>query len=262
MTIASFSASDAEILKMNFYNLKLNSFLAALPAQEFDRVALRLELVSLNHGEILYSPGMPMQYLYFPIDCIVSLLHEKEGGSHEEIAITGKEGVVGVDLMLAGISAFNLAIVGATGSAYRLRYDTLFRDFPFDSPLQILLLRYTQVVITQMMYTGMCKRRHSLEQQICRWLLSSMDRMPSMQLKSTHKLMAEIMGTDIESVSEVMSKLEDMGLVYCQHKMLKITDRNKLEAMACNCYRRIKQDSETWLAYKIQTPHQPSVLTH
>jgi CRP-like cAMP-binding protein len=255
-------ASDAEISKMNFYNLKLNNFLAALPAHEFERVASRLELVSLDHGEVLYSPGMPMQYLYFPIDCIVSLLHEKEDGNYEEIAITGKEGVVGVDLMLAGISAFNLAVVGATGCAYRLRYDTLFRDFPYNSPLQILLLRYTQVVIRQMMYTGMCKRRHSLEQQMCRWLLSSLDRLPSMQLKSTHKLMAEIMGADIESVSEVTHKLEDMGLVYCQHKMLSITDRSKLEALACNCYRRIKQESESWVAHKTQPIHRPSAMTH
>ena len=238
---------------MNCDNFTKNNFLAALPADEFERLRPNLEAVSLQFGEVLYKPGMPIQYLYFPVDCVVCLLHEKENGSNEEIAITGNEGVVGLDLMMAGISSFNLAIVGTTGTAYRLKCETVIRDFSFNSPLKILLLRYTQVIIAQMMHTGMCKRRHSLEQQLCRWIVSSLDRMPSIQLLSSQKLIAEIMGADTESVNEVTQKLQRLGLIYCQNKMFSIINRSGLESLSCNCYRRIKDESEMWLAYKIQT---------
>ena len=216
--------------------------LAALPAADYERLLPKLEPISLKLGSALYESGSSQGYVYFPTDSIVSLLYVMEDGSSAEIAVVGNEGVVGLALFMGGETTPSRAVVQSAGNAYRLGAGVLKAEFGRGGELQHLLLRYTQALITQMAQTAVCNRHHSVEQQLCRWLLLSLDRLPANELTMTQELIANMLGVRREGVTEAAGKLQDAGLIRYSRGKITVLDRPKLEARVCECYAVVKRE--------------------
>jgi len=224
-----------------------NHLLGALPIAEWNRLRPRMELRPMPLGHVLYESGDTMRHVYFPTTSIISLLYVMEDGSSAEIAIVGNEGIVGISLFMGGETTPSRAIVQSAGIAYRMAAQYLKEEFSRAGPVQQLLLRYTQALITQMAQTAVCNRHHSVEQQLSRWLLMSLDRLTSNQLSMTQELIANMLGVRREGVTESAGKLQRLGLIEYSRGHILVLDRPALEAHACECYAVVKKEFERLL---------------
>ena len=224
-----------------------NLLIAALPAADRERLLPQLELVPLPLGWAVYESGDAQGYVYFPTTAIVSLLYVMEDGSSAEIAIVGDEGVVGIALFMGGESTPSRAVVQSAGYGYRLRAGVLKNEFGQGGELQHLLLRYTQALITQMAQTAVCNRHHAVEQQLCRWLLLSLDRLPTNELTMTQELIANMLGVRREGVTEAAGKLQAAELIHYSRGKITVLDRQKLETRVCECYAVVKHEYDRLL---------------
>jgi len=230
------------------HDAKQNYLLGAMPDDEFERIAPHLELVRLERGETLYEFDEALQYGYFPTTVIASLLCSMEDGASAEVAVVGNEGVLGVSIFMGGQTALTQCTIQHSGHAYRLKSSILKEEFDHCGALQELLMRYMQTLIVQMAQTTGCNRRHSVEQQLCRWLLLNIDRLPTDELRMTQELIANMLGVRRESITEAAGKLQEAGLIsYCRGR-IEILDRSKLEAQACECYDIVKKQYDSLLA--------------
>jgi CRP-like cAMP-binding protein len=219
-----------------------NHLLAALPAAEFGRLAAYLELVPMRLGEILYEPGGQMQHAYFPTSAIASLHYVMESGASAETAGVGNEGVVGISLFMGGDSTPSSAVVQTAGHGYRLAGRLLKQEFNRAGAMRGLLLRYTQALITQMIQTAACNRHHSVEQQLCRWLLLTLDRCDSRELIMTQELVASMLGVRREGITEAAGNLQRAGLIRYRRGHISVLQREGLEKRSCECYRVVKKE--------------------
>jgi CRP-like cAMP-binding protein len=226
-----------------------NHLLGALPRAEYDRLAPHLELITLPLGEVLYEPGVRLRHVYFPTTSIVSLLYVLEDGASAEIAIVGNEGILGIALFMGGETTPSRAVVQSAGYGYRLKAQLLKSEVNRFGPVLRLLLRYTQALITQMGQTAVCNRHHSVDQQLCRWLLLSLDRLASDELSMTQELIANMLGVRREGVTEAAGKLQDAGLIRYRRGKITVLDRPGLEARTCECYQVVKAEFERLLPY-------------
>jgi len=224
-----------------------NLLLAALPAADYERLLPHLELVPLPLARALYEAGDAQGYVFFPTTSIVSLLYVMENGSSAEIAVVGNDGVVGIALFMGGETTPSRAVVQSAGFAYRLTANVLKTEFGAGGQLQHLLLRYTQALITQMAQTAVCNRHHAVEQQLCRWLLLSLDRLPSNELSMTQELIANMLGVRREGVTEAAGKLQEAGLIEYSRGKITVLDRRKLESQVCECYAVVKREYDRLL---------------
>lgn len=224
-----------------------NHVLAALPEADFARLERHLAAIPLPLGWPVYEAGMSMQYLYFPTSGIVSMLQVMANGASGEIAVVGNEGVVGISLFMGSKSMSNRAIVQSAGHAYRLPAAELDAEFGRGGPLQHCLLRYTQALITQMSQTAVCNRHHTVEQQLCRWLLLSLDRLASNELNMTQELIANMLGVRRVGVTEAAGKLQNDGLIHYARGNITVLDRPRLEERACECYAVVKEEIDRLL---------------
>jgi CRP-like cAMP-binding protein len=215
---------------------------------EYERVAPSLELVEMPLGEMLYEPGGQLKHAYFPTTSIVSLHYVTESGASAETAGVGNEGVVGIALFTGGNTTPSSAVVQTAGHAYRLEARLLKQEFNRAGLMQGLLLRYTQALITQMMQTAACNRHHSVEQQLCRWLLLTLDRVPSRELVMTQELVASMLGVRRESITEAAVKLQHAGFIQYRRGHISVLDRSGLEASACECYAVVKKEMDRLLS--------------
>ena len=229
-------------------NPKQNHLLAALPATEFDRLAPRLEPVPMLLGDTLYEPGGQLQHLYFPTTSVVSLLYIMESGVSAEMAGVGSEGVLGISLFMGGDTTPSSAVIQTAGRGYRLPAALLKEEFSRGGPLQRLLLRYTQALVTQMFQTGACNRHHSIEQQLCRWLLLTLDRMPSNELVLTQELVANALGVRREGVTEAAGNLQRAGIISYRRGHISVLKRAGLEAGSCECYAVVRKELDRLLS--------------
>jgi CRP-like cAMP-binding protein len=229
------------------YTPKQNRLLGALPGADYERLLPNLEYLPLELGWALYESGGEQGYVYFPTASIVSLLYVMEDGSSAEIAVVGNEGVVGIALFMGGESTPSRAVVQSAGYAYRLRGSVLKVEFERGGRLQVLLLRYTQALITQMAQTAVCNRHHSVEQQLCRWLLLSLDRLSSNELTMTQELIANMLGVRREGVTEAAGKLQAAGMIQYSRGKITVLDRPKLESRVCECYAVVKRETDRLL---------------
>ncbi len=235
-----------------------NHLLAALPAAAYARLLPDLELTSMGLGLVLYESGGPQEYVYFPTTSIVSLLYVMQNGSSAEIAVVGNEGVVGITLFMGGENTPSQALVQSTGHGYRIKGSLLKNEFEHGGPLQILLLCYTQALITQMAQTTVCNRHHTVEQQLCRWLLLSLDRLSSNNLSMPQELIANMLGVRREGVTEAAGKLQADGLIEYSRGKITVLDRPRLEARVCECYAVVKRESDHLLSRNAVLVGQPS----
>ncbi|MBF0286155.1 MAG: Crp/Fnr family transcriptional regulator [Magnetococcales bacterium] len=225
-----------------------NHLLAALPAQEFARISSELELVPMPLGEVVCEPDRQIRHVYFPTTSIVSLLYVMEDGSSAEIAVVGNEGIVGISLFMGGDTTTSVALVQSAGHAYRLKGQLLKNEFICAGSMQRLLLRYTQALLTQMSQTAVCNRHHSLDQQLCRWLLLSMDRLSgNLQLVMTQELIANMLGVRREGVTKAAGELQRDGLIQYSRGKITILDRIGLEERVCECYQVVKTEYDRLL---------------
>jgi CRP-like cAMP-binding protein len=222
---------------------KQNDLLAALSAAEFKRLRSHLEPVEMPLGEVVYESGRTLDHVYFPTNCIVSLLYVLENGASAEIAVVGHEGVVGISIFMGGESTPSRAVVQSAGGAYRLPQQLMKDEFNRGGAMQHLMLRYTQSLITQMTQTAVCNRHHSVDQQLCRWLLLSIDRLPSPELTMTQELIANMLGVRREGVTEAAGKLQKAGVISYQRGHIKVLDRPRLEGMSCECYEVVRRET-------------------
>jgi CRP-like cAMP-binding protein len=230
---------------------KQNHLLAALPAEDYARLLPHLDLIAMPLGWALYESGARLGYLYFPTTSIVSLLYVLESGASAEIAITGNEGLVGIALFMGGESTSNRAVVQSAGNGYRLRASILKKEFALGGELQHLALRFTQALITQMAQTAVCNRHHSIDQQLCRWLLLSLDRLATNELSMTQDLIANMLGVRREGVTEAAGKLQTAGVIHYSRGHIQVLNRAKLEKRVCECYRVVKREIDRLLPYKL-----------
>jgi CRP-like cAMP-binding protein len=226
-----------------------NHLLDALPKGDYERFASHLELIPMPLGEVLYEPGTTLRYVYFPTSSIVSLLYVMEDGASAEIAIVGNEGLLGISLFMGGESTPSRAVVQSAGHGFRLKAQLLKEEFGRFGPTMHLLLRYTQALITQMAQTAVCNRHHSVDQQLCRWLLLSLDRLASNELSMTQELIANMLGVRREGVTEAAGRLQDAGLIRYQRGKITVLDRTRLEARSCECYQVVKTEFDRLLPY-------------
>jgi CRP-like cAMP-binding protein len=226
-----------------------NNLLAALPVQERDRLEPYLKLVPMQLGSVVYEAGGSQRYVYFPTDCIVSLLYVMKDGASAEISVVGNDGIVGVALFMGGETTPSRAVVQSAGSAYRLLGRRLKEEFYRQGKTQLLLLRYTQALLTQMAQTAVCNRHHGVEQQLCRWLLLSLDRLPSNQLTMTQELIANMLGVRREGVAAAAARLQRIGAIRYSRGRLMVLDRPKLEELCCECYAVVKQETDRLLPW-------------
>ena len=227
-----------------------NHLLASLPAADYERLLPDLELIPMPLGWAVYEAGGPQGYVYFPTTSIVSLLYVMESGASAEIAITGNEGLVGISLFMGGESTPSRAVVQSAGHSYRLKASVLKKEFAVGGALQHLALRFTQALITQMAQTAVCNRHHSVEQQLCRWLLLSLDRLPSNELAMTQELIANMLGVRREGVTEAAGKLQEAGLIRYSRGHITVLDRPNLEKRVCECYAVVKREMDRLLPDK------------
>lgn len=230
---------------------RLNHLLAALPSDEWRHWLPQLERVSMPLGLVLYESGRTMTHVYFPIDSIVSLLYVMENGASAEIAVVGNEGVVGISLFMGGESTPSRAVVQSAGEGFRLRGSAVKEAFARSGPVMHLLLRYTQALITQMAQTAVCNRHHSLDQQLCRWLLLSMDRLQGNELVMTQELIGNMLGVRREGVTESALKLQRDGLIRYARGRITVLDRPGLEQRTCECYAVVKKEYDRLLPANI-----------
>ena len=228
-------------------NPRQNRLLAALPAADYERLLPELELVPLPLGWAVYEAGGHLGYVYFPVDSIVSLLYVMEDGASAEIAVIGYDGVVGIALFMGGETTPSRAVVQSAGYGYRLKAVVLKREFEQGGELQHLALRYTQALITQMAQTAVCNRHHSVEQQLARWLLLSLDRLSSSELAMTQELIANMLGVRREGVTEAAGHLQKAGLIHYSRGRITVLDRPKLEHRVCECYAVVKKEYDRLL---------------
>jgi CRP-like cAMP-binding protein len=219
-----------------------NHLLAVLPEAESARLLPHLELVPLPLGKALYESGDTLNHVYFPTTSIVSLLYVMENAASAEIAVVGNEGIVGIALFMGGETMPNRAVVQSAGHAYRLRGQMLKQEFNRAGALQHLLLRYTLAMLTQMAQTAVCNRHHTVDQQLCRWLLLSLDRLPSNELKMTQELIANMLGVRREGVTEAAGRLQSAGLIQYSRGHILVIDRPGLERRVCECYDVVRKE--------------------
>ena len=227
-----------------------NHLLAALAEEPYRRLLPELELIAMPLGWVLYESGMPLKYVYFPVSGIISLLYVTNNGASSEIAITGNEGLVGISLFMGGESTTNRAVVQCAGHAYRMAAGVLKREFALGGEFQYLALRYTQTLITQMAQTSVCNRHHTLDQQLCRWLLLSIDRLEGAELIMTQELIANMLGVRREGVTEAAGRLQQAGLISYSRGRISVLKRAALEKRVCECYAVVKQEFERLLPYQ------------
>jgi CRP-like cAMP-binding protein len=227
---------------------KQNHLLAALPAAEFDRLAPHLELTPMRLGEALYESGARLNHVYFPTTSIVSLLYVLEDGASAEIAVVGNEGILGISLFMGGETTPSRAVVQSAGFGFRLRSQLLKQEFGRGGAVMHLLLRYTQALITQMAQTAVCNRHHSVEQQLCRWLLLSLDRLSTLELTMTQELIANMLGVRREGVTEAAGKLQKAGLIKYSRGRITVLDRAGVEKEVCECYAVVKKEMDRLLS--------------
>jgi len=221
-----------------------NYLLAALSPDERERVFPHLRLVAMPLGKVLYESGDELEYVYFPTDSIVSLLYVLESGASAEISVVGNEGLIGIALFMGGGTTPSRAIVQSAGRAYRLAGQRLKDEFHRNGGLQLLLLRYTQALITQMAQTAVCNRHHSVDQQLCRWLLLSLDRLKSSKLVMTQELIANMLGVRREGVTDAAGKLQKLGAISYSRGQITVLDRPQLEQLCCECYSVVKRETD------------------
>jgi CRP-like cAMP-binding protein len=228
-------------------NPKTNQLLAALPEVDWQRWVPHLELVELPLGKVLYESGDTLSHAYFPTDSIISLLYVMQSGESAEIAVVGYEGVVGVSLFMGGNSTSSRAVVQNAGHAFRIKAQVIKDEFNKAAPVLHLLLRYTQALITQMTQTAACNRHHLLPQQLCRWLLLSLDRLKGRHLVMTQQLVANMLGVPLDGVSEGALELQKAGLIRYAKGHITVLDRAGLEALTCECYAVVKKEYDRLL---------------
>jgi len=228
-----------------------NHLLNALPRSDYERIASHLELIPMGLGDVLYEPGVRLRHVYFPTTSIVSLLYVMEDGASAEIAIVGNEGILGISLFMGGETTPSRAVVQSAGHGFRLKADTLKDEFARFGPTLHLLLRYTQALITQMAQTAVCNRHHSVDQQLCRWLLLSLDRLQSNELSMTQELIANMLGVRREGVTEAAGKLQKAGLIRYSRGRITVLNRPGLEARCCECYQVVKTEFDRLLPYAL-----------
>ena len=224
-----------------------NHLLAALSPEIRDRIFPHLELVEMKLGDVVYESGDSLRYVYFPIDSIVSLLYVMESGASGEISVVGNEGLVGVAVFMGGESTSSRAVVQSAGVAYRLRGQKLKEEFNKHGELLHLILRYTQALITQMAQTAVCNRHHSIDQQLCRWLLLSLDRLPGNRLTMTQELIANMLGVRRAGVTDAAGKLPRQGIIEYSRGQITVLDRAGLERLSCECYAVVKRETDRLL---------------
>lgn len=224
-----------------------NHLLAALPQASREQFFSKLEPVYLNLAAVIYESGDALKHVYFPTDSIVSLLYVMEDGASAEISVVGNDGIVGIAVFMGGVSTPSRAVVQSAGYAYRLSAEQLRVEFHHHGALMLLLLRYTQSLITQMSQTAVCNRHHSIEQQLCRWLLLSLDRLPGNELRMTQELIANMLGVRREGVTRAAGTLQKLNIIEYSRGRITVLDRAKLEAMSCECYAVVKQETDRLL---------------
>jgi CRP-like cAMP-binding protein len=224
-----------------------NHLLAALTPAAYDQLLPQLEFVDMPLGMSVYESGGAQGFVYFPTSCIVSLLYVLADGASAEIAVTGSEGLVGISLFMGGETTPSRAIVQSAGEGFKLKAAILKREFETGGELQHLLLRYTQALITQMAQTAVCNRHHTVDQQLCRWLLLSLDRLPGRELRMTQELIANMLGVRREGVTEAAGRLQAEGLIKYRRGHIEVLDRKKVEARVCECYAVVKKEYDRLL---------------
>jgi CRP-like cAMP-binding protein len=224
-----------------------NRLLASLPAADYERLAAELRPLELTLGRALYESGARLDSVYFPTTSVVSLLYVMTDGASAEIALVGNDGLVGVALFMGGETTPSRAVVQSGGWAFRLKSQLLKDEFNRGGALQHLLLRYTQALLTQMAQTAVCNRHHSIDQQLCRWLLLSLDRVPTGELNMTQELIANMLGVRREGVTEAAGKLQIAGLIQYSRGRITVVDRAELERRCCECYLVVKQECDRLL---------------
>jgi CRP-like cAMP-binding protein len=224
-----------------------NRLLGTLPEADYQALLPHLEPVPMPLGMAVYESGGLQGYVYFPADSIVSLLYVLESGASTEIAVTGNEGLVGISLFMGGETTPSRAVVQSAGTGYRLRASILKRHFESGGEVQHLLLRFTQALITQMTQTAVCNRHHAVEQQLCRWLLLMLDRLPTNQVRMTQELIANMLGVRREGVTEAAGKLQEKGLIEYSRGRIRVLDRADLESAVCECYAVVKREYDRLL---------------
>jgi CRP-like cAMP-binding protein len=229
------------------HNPRQNHLLAALPDAEVERLVPHLELIEMPLGHVLYESGSKFSHAYFPTSAIASLLCVMADGASAEIAVVGNEGIIGVPVFMGGETTPSRAVVQTAGYGYRMKGPLLKKEFKRSASLMNLLLRYTQVLITQTTQLAACNRHHSVDQQLCRSLLVSLDRLPSNELTLTHRLIANMLGVRREGVTEAAGKLQSGGVIQYSHGHITVLDRPALEARACECYQVVKRESDRLL---------------
>jgi CRP-like cAMP-binding protein len=228
-------------------NPRQNRLLAALPDAEWARWLPQLERVDMPLGKVLYESGSKLTHVYFPTTSIVSLLYVMEDGASAEIAVVGHEGIVGISLFMGGETTPSRAVVQSAGLAFRLKANVMMQEFNRAGPVLHLLLRYTQALITQMAQTAVCNRHHSLDQQLCRWLLLSLDRLHSNEIVMTQELIANMLGVRREGVTEAAGNLQQAGLIRYRRGHITVLDRARLEQRTCECYAVVKREYDRLL---------------
>jgi len=224
-----------------------NQILAALPAADYQRLLPQLESVEIRLGRSLYESGGQPQHVYFPVEGIVSLLYVTQGGNSAELAVIGREGMIGISLFLGGETTPNRAVVQSACKAYRLPAYVLKAQFAEGGALQLTLLKFTQALITQISQTAVCNLHHTVDEQLCRWLLLSLDRLPENKLQMTQELIANMLGVRRQGVTESAGKLEREGLISYSRGLITVLDRPGLEKRACECYAVVKRETERLL---------------
>ena len=232
------------------YTPQKNHLLAALPTESQSNLFPHLDLVAFPLGKILYESGHTLNHVYFPIDSIVSLLYVMKSGASAEISLVGNEGLVGIAVFMGGESTPSRALVQSSGHAYSLPAPRLRDEFNNNSDLRMHVLRYTQSLITQMAQTAVCNRHHSIDQQFCRWLLLSLDRLPSNRLTMTQELIANMLGVRREGVNEAAVKLQKLGVIKYKRGDITVLNRPQLERLSCECYAVVKQETDRLQAYR------------
>lgn len=221
-----------------------NKLFGAMPPEVKEQLLPHLQAVLMPLGKVLYESGDVLDYVFFPIDCIVSLLYVTEEGATADIAVVGMEGIVGIAVFMGGESTSSRALVQTAGSAYRLPAARLIGAFNQDVNTRLLLLRYTQSLITQMAQTAVCNRHHTIDQQLCRWLLLSLDRLPNNELILTQELMASMLGVRREGVTLAAGKLQKQNVIEYRRGHITVLDRKKLEILCCECYAVVKAETD------------------
>lgn len=236
---------------MDKHSPRQNSLFAALSLEDGNRLAKSLELVPLELGQVLYESGEIMSHAYFPIDCVVSILYVMENGESAEIAIVGNEGMVGIALFMGGESTMSRAIVQNAGLAYRLKAEVLKAEFASRGQFNHLLMMFTSALMTQMVQTAACNRHHPIDQQLCRWMLLSLDCLPTSQISMTEKLIGNMLGIDCASVTKATSVLQEAGLIDYNDGEITVLDRAGIEKRSCECYEVVRKERERLLPMSV-----------